>query len=160
MRSVSSPQLLRAFVLSFFLFGTFAGDCHAPEPPPDPSPAECVRLAEEHIQSRLAHWQKRLGLEAWKISAILSRPDELRPGTMGNIRWDANRRTARIRVLEPAGYRMPLQAALRDMEFTIVHELIHLELSSLPRSEASRSDEEHAINRIANALLQRDRESQ
>ena len=46
---------------------------------------------------------------------------------------------------------------LEDMEFTVVHELIHLQLSSLPRSEASRSDEEHAVNRITDALLKLDR---
>jgi hypothetical protein len=46
---------------------------------------------------------------------------------------------------------------LDDMEFTVVHELIHLELSSLPRSEASRRDEEYAVNQIADALLALDR---
>jgi hypothetical protein len=43
------------------------------------------------------------------------------------------------------------------MELTIVHELVHLELASLPRSEASRSTEEHAVNGIADALLALDR---
>jgi hypothetical protein len=47
---------------------------------------------------------------------------------------------------------------LNDMELTIVHELVHLELSSLPRNEASRSSEEHAVNRIAEALLGLDRQ--
>jgi hypothetical protein len=42
---------------------------------------------------------------------------------------------------------------LDDMEFTVVHELVHLQLSSLPRSEASRSAEEHAVNEITQALL-------
>jgi hypothetical protein len=42
---------------------------------------------------------------------------------------------------------------LDDMEFTIVHEMVHLELASLPRSEASRRVEEHAVNEIATALL-------
>jgi len=47
---------------------------------------------------------------------------------------------------------------LKDMEFTIVHELIHLELASLPKSEASRSSEEFAVNRIADALIKLHRE--
>jgi hypothetical protein len=47
---------------------------------------------------------------------------------------------------------------LQDMEFTVVHELIHLELSSLPRSDASRREEEYAVNRITEALLKLDRE--
>ncbi len=73
---------------------------------------------------------------------------------MGNIHWDKDKKTGVIRVLDASDYRMPYQAALNDMEFTVVHELIHLELASLPRSEASRSDEEHAINHLAGALLQ------
>jgi hypothetical protein len=62
-----------------------------------------------------------------------------------------------IRVLDASDYRMPYREMLDDMEFTVVHELIHLELSSLPRSEASRRDEEHAVNQIADALLKLDR---
>jgi hypothetical protein len=45
---------------------------------------------------------------------------------------------------------------LAGMEFTVVHELIHLELSSLPRSQASRRAEEHAVNHISKALLDLD----
>jgi hypothetical protein len=59
--------------------------------------------------------------------------------------------------LNASDYQMPFQATLNDLEFTIVHELIHLELVSLPRSEASRSDEEYAINHLADALLQSER---
>jgi hypothetical protein len=35
----------------------------------------------------------------------------------------------------------------------VVHELIHLELASLPKSEASRRKEETAVNQLAEALL-------
>jgi hypothetical protein len=42
------------------------------------------------------------------------------------------------------------------MELTVVHELVHLDLASLPRSQASRSSEEHAVNGIAQAMLQLD----
>ena len=76
---------------------------------------------------------------------------------MGNIHWDADKKRASIRVLDPADYKMPMAEILADLEFTVVHELIHLELSSLPRSDASRSDEEHAVNQIARALLALDR---
>jgi hypothetical protein len=42
---------------------------------------------------------------------------------------------------------------LDDMELTVVHELVHLDLASLPRGQASRSSEEHAVNGIAQAML-------
>ncbi len=87
----------------------------------------------------------------------MSHPAALRQKTLGSIRWDATTKTAVIKVLDASDYHMPLRATLKDMEFTVVHELIHLELASLPRSEASRSEEEHVINDLADALLQMDR---
>jgi hypothetical protein len=109
------------------------------------------------LNGRLAVWQQRLNLQTWKISIVMSHPSELKPRTLGNIHWDTDKKAAVIRVLHPADYRMAYKPMLEDMEFTVVHELIHLELSSLPRSEASRSAEEYAVNQIAEALLKLDR---
>lgn len=47
---------------------------------------------------------------------------------------------------------------LNDMEVTVVHELVHLELAALPRSEGSRRSEEHAVTQISEALLNLDRQ--
>ncbi len=44
-----------------------------------------------------------------------------------------------------------------DMEFTVVHELVHLRLASLPKSDSSRSTEEAAVNSITEALIALDR---
>lgn len=112
---------------------------------------------EVFVKERLAIWQERLNLQDWKISVLMSHPSELKPKTLGNIHWDADKKSAVIRVLDASDYKMPYKDMLDDMEFTVVHELIHLELSSLPRSDASRGDEEHAVNRIADALLKLDR---
>jgi hypothetical protein len=109
------------------------------------------------LNGRLAIWQQRLNLQDWKISIIMSHPSELKPRTLGNIHWDSDKKAAVIRVLHPGDYKMAYKPMLDDMEFTVVHELIHLELSSLPRSEASRSAEEYAVNQIAAALLKLDR---
>jgi hypothetical protein len=84
------------------------------------------------------------------------KPEGLRPATLGNIRWDPENKKAVIRVLHACEYKVPFEAALRDMEFTLVHELIHLTLSGLPRDEDNMSEEERAINQIAEALLQRE----
>jgi hypothetical protein len=98
------------------------------------------------------------GADDWKSPSSISSSD-LKPKTLGNIRWDADTKRATIRVLAPAEYdKKQCGEMLDDMEFTIVHELIHLELSSLPRSEASRRVEEHAVNRLADALLKLDRQ--
>jgi hypothetical protein len=42
---------------------------------------------------------------------------------------------------------------LDDMEMTIIHELVHLKLTALPDSEASRGSEEQAVNGFSEALF-------
>jgi hypothetical protein len=118
-------------------------------------------LAERFASERLWVWQKRLNLQAWDLSVVATRANELKPKTVGNIHWDREKKTAVIRVLDPADYHLPFDEMLRDIEFTVVHELIHLEmvpvLSDLQRTEENRREEEHAVNHMAEALLKLDR---
>lgn len=125
---------------------------------PPPSAGEKGQLAQRFIDDRLAVWRQRLKLEGWRISVALTRRNDLKPKTLGGIRWDKGKKSAVIWVLDPSDYRLPFREMLDDMELTIVHELVHLQLASLPRSEASRSSEEHAVNGIAEALLKLDRQ--
>ncbi len=154
-----SLRFLAFLVSAPVLFTGFAHVCAAEETGPEPSAAERQPLAEEYLTKRLALWQQRLQLQNWKISVLLSHPGDLRPGTLGNIHWDPDQKTASIRVLDPSEYPgKTFNAALQDMEFTLVHELIHVELAALPRNDASRNDEEDAVNRLAKALLHLDRQ--
>jgi|NGEPerStandDraft_6_1074524.scaffolds.fasta_scaffold97745_3 hypothetical protein len=118
-------------------------------------------LAERFASERLWVWQKRLNLQEWNLSVVASRANELKPKTVGNIHWDREKKTAVIRVLDPADYHLPFDEMLRDIEFTVVHELIHLEmvpvLSDLQRTQENRREEEHAVNHMAEALLKLDR---
>lgn len=116
-----------------------------------------ARLAEAFVNEKLAVWQRNLGLEDWKISIVMSRRSDLKPKTLGGIRWDKVKRSAVLWVLAVSEYQVPVREMLDDMELTVVHELIHIHLSSLPRSEASRRDEELAVNQLAQALLNLDR---
>ncbi|HTS29712.1 MAG TPA: hypothetical protein VMH81_27770 [Bryobacteraceae bacterium] len=115
-------------------------------------------IAQKFASEKLASWQRRLGLQDWNISVMCAKAAELRPQTVGNIHWDRSAKTALIRVLDPADYHMAWQPMLRDIEFTVVHELIHLELapllSDLQRSEANRREEEYTVNHLSDALLQ------
>jgi hypothetical protein len=114
-------------------------------------------LAESFSGEKLWYWQKRLNLQDWKVSLLVVRTTDLKPKTLGNIHWDLDKKTAVIRVLDPADYTLPFHEMLDDMEFTVVHELIHLQLApvlnQVSRNEASRRDEEHAVNHMAEALL-------
>jgi len=148
-----------------FLLGPFAGSCLAPETPREPGLSQRGRLAENYLRKRLAVWQKRLNLQDWAITLEMSHPSELRRGSLGNVHWDAEKKTAIIRVLDASDYQTSFGATLKDMEFTVVHELTHLELSSMTRnfksrSEESVSEEERAVNRLSDAMMQLDREDE
>jgi hypothetical protein len=145
------------FIVTSFLTFIVVGVCAAPVSAPEPPRGERGRLAQVYLEKKLAHWQKRLDLKDWQITLELADTKVLRAGSLGNIHWDLPSKTARIRVLDASEYKSTYDAAVRDMEFTIVHELIHLDFASLPRDDESRKDEEKAVNRMATALLRLDR---
>jgi len=116
------------------------------------------QIAASFIQERLAVWQERLKLKDWQVSIVMTRRSDLKPKTLGATHWDKNKKCASISVLDPSDYNLPFRDILNDLELTVVHELVHLDLAALPRSEASRSNEEHAVNRLADALLALDRQ--
>ncbi|HKE24454.1 MAG TPA: hypothetical protein VKB88_18955 [Bryobacteraceae bacterium] len=118
-----------------------------------PDPKQDQATISRFVSERLHIWQDRMNLKDWDIHVELVRADKLEPKTLGNIHWDTDVKQATIGVLSPLDYQLPYNAMLADMEVTIVHELVHLELASLPRSDASRRVEEHAVNEIAAALL-------
>jgi hypothetical protein len=133
----------------------------AQQVPDAASSRERTLLTQSFANEKLWLWQKRLNLQDWNISVEMTRATDLKPRTLGNIHWDLDKKTAQIHVLDPADYHMTFNDMLSDMEFTVVHELIHLELSPvlspLSRSDANRRDEEHAVNQMADALLKLDR---
>jgi hypothetical protein len=142
--------------------GNLASYAQSAPPPGETLAHERSVLAESFASARLSVWQKRLNLQGWDISVVVSRADGLKPKTVGNIHWDRDKKTATIRVLDPADYQLPLAAMLQDIEFTVVHELVHLEmapvLSDLQRTDANRLKEEDAVNHMADALLNLDRD--
>ena len=109
--------------------------------------------AEKFVAQKLQIWQDRLNLKDWDIKIQMVRTDQLEPKTLGNINWDCDVKAAKISVLSSYDYKLPYHEMLNDMEFTVVHELVHLHLASLPRSDASRRVEEKAVNELAAALL-------
>ena len=158
----STPGFLSILPLVLLtVSNTSAQSSAVPVAPPE-SARERTLLTERYATERLSIWQKRLRLEDWNISVVVSRATELKPKTLGNIHWDSEKKTASLRVLDPADYKLPFDEMLKDVEFTVVHELIHLELSAvlspLQRNDANRREEEHAVNHMADALLKLDRD--
>src|SRR5438270_1079337 len=94
-----SPGLFR--ILPVALFIAFVSNNFAETPAPE-VPKERTLLAERYAAERLAVWQKRLNLQDWNIALVVSRASELKPKTLGNIHWDNEKKTAVLRVLDPA----------------------------------------------------------
>ncbi len=114
------------------------------------TPATPVTQVE--VDRWLQIWQKRLALDDWKIAARIVRQNDLSPETIGHLKWSAKDHTADIEVLDPLDYDMPAEQISADIERTVVHELIHLELSALPRNGSKRV-EEQVVVRMTEALL-------
>lgn len=112
---------------------------------------------QSFLNQKLSLWQKRLKLQDWNISVRLSPVANLRPKTLGNINWDRKAKSAVISVMSPDDYKLSGSAMLDDMEMTVVHELVHLHLSGLPRNEDTKKVEEQAVNMLAEALIRLDR---
>ncbi len=104
------------------------------------------------VERWLQIWQKRLALGDWKIETHIVRQGDLNPDTLGNLKWTSKDHTATIKVLDPRDYDMPVEQIPVDIERTVVHELVHLELCVLPRN-GSRKVEEQVVNRMTEALL-------
>src|ERR1044072_9686571 len=99
------PRFLRFLVLALLaVCKIFAQPSPSAPPVPPETARERTMLAEKYAAERLSVWQKRVNLQDWNISLLVVRASELKPKTLGNIHWDADKKTAAIRVLDPADY--------------------------------------------------------
>jgi hypothetical protein len=121
--------------------------------PSSTSAEERETNAKQFVGRALRVWQERLNLTDWDVRVQLVHPNKLEPKTLGNIHWDTNTKKATIDVLSSYDYTLPVPEMLDDMELTVVHELVHLHLAILPRTEATRRNEEYVVNQISRALL-------
>src|SRR5712692_7550574 len=120
---------------------------------PPVHPKDSLPVTEALVDQWTKDWQDRLDLRDWQITTQIVRISELKPDTLGNLRWDNKNRTANIRVMNPQDYTLPASQIQRDIEYTIVHELVHLQLAALPRDPNGKAVEERVVNKIASALF-------
>jgi hypothetical protein len=108
---------------------------------------------EMRLDRQVKTWQKRLGLEDWNLRIHVVRQKSLDKQTWGNAEWDPDTKSGVISVLDPRDYNLKGAELKLDMECTIVHELVHIQVSPLDaRSDQAR---EEVVNKIMNALLNR-----
>jgi hypothetical protein len=106
-----------------------------------------------HLQRQLRAWQKRLSMEDWNLNVQVVRKSALDKDTWGNAEWDSEHKTGTINVLDPQDYNLKGTELKRDMECTIVHELVHIQVS--PLDSGNPEAHEEIVNRIMMALLNR-----
>lgn len=108
---------------------------------------------ESRLDRQMRFWQKRLGLEDWNLTVRLARQSEIDPDAWGIAEWDPDTHTGTISVLDPRDYNLKGGDMRLDMECTIVHELVHIQVSPLAARDAGVREE--VVNRIMAALLNR-----
>jgi hypothetical protein len=128
----------------------------ATPPPSVESKAKAV-VSQDQVDNWVRLWQRRLHLDDWRIEARIVRAADLKPDTLGNLKWNSISRTATIKVLNPIDYDLPAADVPEDIEYTVVHELVHLQLSALPRAGGRPEVEEAVVNKLADALMQLER---
>lgn len=153
-RAAAACLLLAAIFLPIAILSRSASAAGLTAPAAAPAtPQGREAFACKYVHDKLQVWQDRMNLTDWDLNVSLVRATALEPHTLGNIKWDTRTKHATIAVLSAYDYKLPYRSMLDDMEFTIVHELVHLQLASMPRSEASRKIEEHAVNELARSLI-------
>jgi hypothetical protein len=92
-------------------------------------------------------------MEDWRFTIRLVRQNQLDKNTWGNAEWNPDEKTGTISVLDPVDYNLKGSDLRLDMECTIVHELVHIQVSPLEAPDAN--VREDVVNNIMTALLNR-----
>jgi len=108
---------------------------------------------EIRLVDQMKFWQKRLGMDDWNVSLQLVRQSEIDPNAWGSSHWDLRAKTATIQVLDPRDYNLKGSDLELDMECTIVHELVHIQIA--PLEPPNSNTLEGIVNKIMVALLNR-----
>jgi hypothetical protein len=116
------------------------------------APAIHFNPVENRLERQMRFWQKRLGLENWKIDLRVQRQKAM-GDVWGTAEWDDEKKTAMVSVLDPRDYNLRGGELKLDLECTIVHELVHIQVSPLDARNAE--VREDVVNKIMGALVNR-----
>src|SRR5258708_20189156 len=118
-----------------------------------PEKATPPAITQAQVDGWTRSWQKRLDLGEWRVTALIVRVADLKPNTLGNLKWNSGEKTAIIKVLNPVDYDLTPAEIPVDIEYTILHELIHLQLSVLPHPASSKPIEARSLTPIYQATF-------
>ena len=121
-------------------------------------------ITQRQLIATTKYWQHVLMLDDWELRTTAVRLKELDPGTAGNSHIISKYRCLLIHVLDPRDYaaadladhlvpKSPKEI-VRDIEDTILHELLHLRLHEFATAEVDLDTaEEVAVARLTSSLL-------
>lgn len=101
------------------------------------------------------HWQAILRLQDWDVAIRFARPWELTGDVNGEVEMIPTKRRAVIRILAREDRERDRDdLGLDTIEFTVVHELLHLHFSCLAYEDHTPEDEhlEQVINALASSF--------
>lgn len=116
-------------------------------------------IEEDKLDHYLEYWMARLNLKHWDIEVRIARHKDLGDGKLGRNRYDWNCFESRIELIHPDDFE---DWGPYDMEFILVHELLHLIIDvQYPVVKGRREIfSEQAINQIAQSFIDMERERQ
>lgn len=114
-------------------------------------------LTIEQLQDRMVYWQEKLRLQDWMIKIKIARANEMEANRNAEIAFIYDNKQAYIKILDNMDH--PKDAWFEhDMEWSLVHELLHLHLGQIRQGENIDSvEEEQAIESIVYGLIALDR---
>lgn len=120
----------------------------------------CIYTLEQ-LQARLAYWQRVLRLQDWDVTVDIVPLAQMGGHHYGEITMYALLKRAVIRILSAVDYEAAAGAAAfarpLDMEYTLIHELMHLSIFLCSKKYDVNSNEElfeeQAVHALALAFL-------
>ena len=111
----------------------------------------------EPLQERGEYWQDVMGLNTWKIRFTYALPHELKDA-WADADYDQYHQTALIRVLHPQfSHLQKWPVPEYDVDFSLVHELVHLMLDPLNVNDVEEGPEftnlEQTVNKITEVII-------
>ncbi|WP_028983321.1 hypothetical protein [Sporolactobacillus terrae] len=110
-----------------------------------------VILTADQLKEKLDYWQKRLRLQDWLIDLKITRKRDMEFDSQGECNYNLLKKMAVIRIVDSVDYDA-CAAFPQDMEWCLVHELLHLHFAPL-HVERDDEAEEQAVDLISNALV-------
>ena len=116
-----------------------------------------VILTEDELRAHLVFWQRHLRLQDWDIKVVIVRASGMtskwNSGEMGTSECN---KECKIEIMHPEDFQKDnLMQNLLDMEYVLVHELVHIHFEAFKTKEdtGERMAEEQAVNALSKALV-------